>query len=563
MTDGRVDRLARRLASSDRNGPSSRTVTPPDTAEAMLDGVARALVAPISRRRAVVAIGGAVVAGSTLRPGWASADARVCSGATPKKCQGSGGQSVCVSADSPCCSNELCGGACRPGQVCRPGDGDHNAHCEDTAAACRQYPGQPVFCEVKGNQTGSVTCGQNPSIPGQSGYYCCPPHHTCSPDPKVTECVCKTTCGRHHECCAPDEFCESHLLGDRCRKKCKDPKDHHCSGSDQCCPPLRECDKNNQCVCTEGDTCGIKCCKPGDVCLGGSHCGKPAPVPEKGPLDNLFDFWGNLLGETHGASGGGKKSALLARAASSPVDAALLALAAVDAQCAAAGIAFTDLHVDRSYRRKVVAAKPAPAKLQPGPGLDARAASALNALIAAEAKAFALLAASAKSLARARGAARKNDALLTRRQVRAAAAFAAQAAKALRRAAPLRAKAANALTATGTSEVTVSAGDLIALQAAVRTGGVPADLAAALKRLGVAGDDLKRVRKALLAQPSSGGMLIAPLADTQRTQLLQALAAQLARYAKKARRNPIVRTRGEPLRIPGSPARRGASARRL
>jgi hypothetical protein len=188
-------------------------------------------------------------------------------------------------------------------------------------------------------------------------------------------------------------------------------------------------------------------------------------------------------------------------------------------------------------------------RIASGDGIEPRAARALEALLAAEAKGFAQALACATALARARGATRAGDFKAVRRQVLAAAGFAGAAARALRPVPSLRAKALAALQSTGAVEVVATPADVLALQTDVRAGGVPADLKAALGRLGVRGGNLAGVRDALLATSPGGPVLIAPLADPARTQNLKAMRAELARYSRAARRSPLARARGGPRTI--------------
>jgi hypothetical protein len=230
------------------------------------------------------------------------------------------------------------------------------------------------------------------------------------------------------------------------------------------------------------------------------------------------------------------------------VSAALFALGAVSVQGATAATAFNDDHVDSAYRRRVVAARPSPPPINPGTGLDPRAATALRALVAAEANAFAQLLASATALARARGALHHHDLSSARKQVRAAGSFAGKAAKLLRGVPALRATAAAALVATGAAEVTATSGQLASLQLAVRHG-FPADLRSALARLGVQGQDLGRARQTLEASASGGPALIAPLTDAARSNNIRAIASGLSKFASSARRQPITHSRPGPKRF--------------
>jgi hypothetical protein len=104
-------------------------------------------------------------------------------------------------------------------------------------------------------------------------------------------------------------------------------------------------------------------------------------------------------------------------------------------------------------------------------------------------------------------------------------------------------------------EVNVAAIDVTELQDSVEARGLPANLAALLKGLGLAGDDLKRARQAFAAfSPAGGPALIAPLTDAARMRNITKLAAELAKYARRAKRTPIRRSRVE-LRSVRAPRR--------
>jgi hypothetical protein len=365
--------------------------------------------------------------------------------------------------------------------------------------------------------------------------WCCTPDMKCGTD--YLSCECITPCGS--DCCKKGEECVS--LGVLRGKQCKPP----------CAPGFHH--DGDECVCDTGETCGLRCCGPGTECHGG-RCIKPPP-PGKLPtfLDGLTNF-GDVGNQSAGSRGGGH--ARDAAAAAAPVG-ALLALAAVGAQAAAAGAAFAETNVDDAYRRKVIASRPSLPSIAAGPGLDPRAASALESLLTAEAKGFSLALASASALARARGALRHHNQATARKQVRAAAGFADGAAKALRSVPALRAAAAAALVSTGAAEVMVTTSDVAALQADVRAHGMPADLRDLLRGLGVTGHDLVGAQDGLLVAPTGGPTLIAPLADPARTRLFRSIGAELAAFSRRARRTPILQTRGAPKRYRPSAVRTG------
>ena len=534
----RVDRFARRLAGEEPGifqaaarppaGRSKPTATAAGT-ESAFDGLARALVTPVSRRRVLAAAGGAVAAASLLRAGQARA-AGECPGGGPTVCAGPHGTRVCVPDGLSCCSNEFCAIACPyPWRDCAG-----PAICNDVALMCNVYAKQAgfnktqtKFCSKQVTVTnGCVPAGQSSAIRG----WCCHPTESCGTD--FNSCVCfNQMCGE--DCCKKDEECVDlgFLRGTGCRQKCRTGWHHD----------------GEECVCDVGQTCGVVCCKGGTVCSGNS-CVSPPPPTKWPSLFDAFTGFGDSVNQTAASRGGGHAGDRARAAAATPLDAALLALGALNAQGLAAGSAFGGVDVDSAYRRRVAAPRPSVPRLASGTGLDPRAAAALQSLLNTEAQGFALVLAAGTALARARGALRHNDDAAARTQVFAAAGFANKAAQALRRVPSLRASAAAALSATGTAEVIVSAGDVAALQAAVFAGGLPADLKAALARLGVTGAALAAVKDGLLADSVGGPVLIAPLADPARTKNIQAMVSELTSFAHNAQRTPVVRSRGEPRR---------------
>jgi hypothetical protein len=61
----------------------------------------------------------------------------------------------------------------------------------------------------------------------------------------------------------------------------------------------------------------------------------------------------------------------------------------------------------------------------------------------------------------------------------------------------------------------------------------------------------------LLVPPTGGPTLIAPLADAARARLLRSIAAELAAFSQRARRAPILQTRGAAKRYRPSAVRTG------
>ena len=506
-----------------------RDGTPPSRAPVfeapLLDVVAKALVRPVSRRRTLGLISGALLAGAAWRPRLAHA---ACGGYTPKECAQGGGAVVCVPSDYVCCSTPTCAQACRGWQACT------GKSCSDTAKMCG-YPGGPSpnrsitkFCSIEATANNHCTGRQDEAI--RLGW-CCRVGEICGS--KLGDCTCRgVQCGETL-CCARGEVCESNFFGTRnaCVKKCDDGSDL-CQGS--CC--------KGDLVCTS-DGCA---CPGGSVQRGVGKCVPPKEDPGDPPWNPIRDML-NMMGASSAAHGGGGSRSMLMRPAQSgspAIDSALVALAAVRGQAAAAALAFGEGKPDRAFRRTVRAARVKPPTVVEGAGLDAASAAALNKLFAAEAKAYALAAASAKALWRARAAKAKRQRASARRQLRASSKFAGQAASALKRVSALRRAAASTLAAGGVAEANATEDQVKAFLAAVRSGAIPAPLRSGLAGLGVGGKDLKRLRAGLLDQTVTSGAgpaLIEPLTGSASASELRRAISQLSKYSKRARRHPIAR----------------------
>jgi hypothetical protein len=391
----------------------------------LIDVMARALARPISRRRTIGLISGALLAGSAWRPKLAHA---ACGGSTPKTCAQGGGAVVCVPSDYVCCSTDKCAQACRGYQACT------GKSCSDTSKICG-YPGGPYpnpsiskFCSI-GAEAKNL-CTNNEPEPIRLGW-CCRVGEICGSE--LGDCTCPgKQCGETL-CCAKGEVCESNFFGSRnaCVKKCDDGSDP-CKGT--CC--------KGDLVCTS-DGCA---CPGGSVQRGIGNCVAPKEDPGDPPWNPLRNFF-NMMGASSAAHGGSGSRSMLVRPAQSgspAIDSALIALAAVNGQAAAAALAFGEGKPDRAFRQTVRVARVRPPRVAEGPGLDAASAAALNKMVAAEAKAYALAAASAKALWRARAAKAKGKRALAKRQLRASSKFAGQAASALKRVPALRSAAASA-----------------------------------------------------------------------------------------------------------------------
>ncbi|MFL5832016.1 MAG: hypothetical protein ACJ76X_19025 [Solirubrobacteraceae bacterium] len=256
-------------------------------------------------------------------------------------------------------------------------------------------------------------------------------------------------------------------------------------------------------------------------------------------MDSLFSFGNKDSAGTQAGNRFGQQKAIdYAGAAASPLKVAELALAAVATLGSAVAADFVSNRRDSSYRRAVFLHTPSLPKLPHGPGLSKNAATALDRLIAAETKAFGLLDAASRCRARARAAEHANDSAMTKRQIRAASRFAGRGATALKRLPAMRLAAARTLRGTRTREVTVTADQVARLQADIRTHGLSAPLRGELKRLGVGRPGLELAIQGILSTAPSevaGGVLIAPLADHRRNQVINTLASDLSSYARATR----------------------------
>jgi hypothetical protein len=272
----------------------------------------------------------------------------------------------------------------------------------------------------------------------------------------------------------------------------------------------------------------------------------PKEDPGDPPWNPIRNFLNTIRSTAAAHQSGSSRSAFgrPAQSGSPAIDSALDALAAVEGQGAAAALAFGEGKPDRAFRRTVRVTRAKPPTVVAGAGLDAASAAALNKLVATEARAYALAAASAKALWRARAAKAKGQRALARRQLRASSKFAAQAASVLKRVLALRTAAANALSAGGVTEVVATEDQVKAFLATVKSSSIPAYLRSSLAALGVGSKDLKRLRAGLLHQTVSSGTgpaLIAPLTDPAGTSDIKLVASQLSKYSKRARRHPIAR----------------------
>jgi hypothetical protein len=500
----------------------------------IFDQFARSLASPISRRRAIGATFGAVVAGSVLRPGIAQADCAL------KKCTAPGGAFVCVEPDWPCCNSKTCAGACAGSwKVCSQ-PGTQAASCDDGPALCTDpkspYGGQAKykFC-YEDVVVDAGICGDRRI---KRLGWCCGSGSQCG---SFNECNClpdHPVCG--DKCCGVSETCTSFFgLGSTCMKEC--PPTHSGVASRPRCGDGNCCSKN--------EVCGLLgcTCAPGFVSAGVGNCVPPKEDPgDPKPSNNPFLNMWNMMGMSGASHGSGKASDVFGfgSASGSGVNGALDALASVSGQGAAAMLAIRQGKRDQGYNHRVTVARVKPQSVSGGPGLDATSAAALNRLLGAEAGANALLAAMAKALWRSRAAHAKHNRAAAKSQLRASARFASQAASAFRRVATLRASTAKTLTAGGVAEVLASDAAVAAFIATVKAHGIPAYLGKPMGRLGVGSTDLQHLRSGVRDQSvtsAAGAVLIAPLQDAGRATALKSLISELSSFSSRARRHPIAR----------------------
>ena len=501
-----------------------------------IDTLARALATPMSRRRAIGVISGSLLAGSALRPPGARATGLTCPPSSDPtatlRCQSTvGDAALCAPADWHCCSNPVCAGACKPWEKCS-NFGSPQSGCDDTPALCtdpRVADGSsPKFCSVRLSTQAGICHDARTLTYG----WCCGKGMKCGASLGDCECSSGVICG--NSCCGEKEYCESGFISERvCLKLCPGGS-KPCNGV--CCTGLEHCTFFG-CSCNAGYvSCGAgRCCLPKD---------DPGdPHPGWNPFRSMF----NMMGESAASHGGRSADSLLAGLAQTGiagVDGALVALAAVNGQGAAALLAIRGGNRDPAFKHRVTVFRAKPPTVTAAAGLDVQSAASLNKLLAAEARANALIAAMAKALWRSRAAHAKHDRVAARRQLRASAMFAGQAASTLKRIPALRAAAARTLTAQGVVEVFASDAEVAAFISSVRSGGIPGSLRPALGRLGVTTSDLAHLRKGVLGQTvtsASGPVLIAPLTNPARATELRQLTTELSHYSGRARRHPIAR----------------------
>jgi hypothetical protein len=504
--------LARRGESVSRT-PDGLVLTEP-----LADVISRSLASPIRRRRAIGIVSGTLLAAAAWRP--RPARAATCTG-DEHKCT-EGGREICAPNPNTCCNVPNCAAAyCRyPWAQCGSGSA-----CNDTPQMCTVYhyngPNRLKFCskQVAINDSCRNTTG--------TAGWCCHTSMTCGVD--IGDCVCLppgTGCG--DQCCKGKQYCDTSLFGeDVCVDRCFDGREK-CNG--YCCTHSEHCLLGIGCTCNSGYSAeGTNCVKdrddPGD--------------PPTNPLQRML----NMMQQTSASHGGGSSTrarprGIQPRGAAVPfappagVNAAVAALAAVNAQGAAAMLSIRFGKRDPNFRSKVKVKRVTPPKLVAGNGLDVNSAAALNKLLAAQAKANSLVAAMSTALWRSRAARRRHNQAAAKRQLRAAIAFGNQAVRAFQKLQTLRDAASSALEAGQVAEVVVGADGVAGFKAT----GIPADLRPALAKLGVTSADIKRLRSFAKTVPDVGGnCLIEPVRAGQDTLI----TGLLSTWTTQARFHPL------------------------
>jgi hypothetical protein len=208
--------------------------------EKLFDDLARALVQPVPRSRALRLIGSILVA--TSLPGAAFARSRRPTRRTSFECKtedGYGGQECCTG--EICCGKKNC---CSPGVTWCASDG-----------TCAKCPPPLVRCGPKCCTPRSTCCkrprGNTPAgFPGSLQYVCCKRPNTCSSG------TCKCPSGKQicngRKCCAQGEHCANCI-------ESRYDSDTIFAGQQKCCPRGKDC-CGGMCIdrvlqCCEGKPC--------------------------------------------------------------------------------------------------------------------------------------------------------------------------------------------------------------------------------------------------------------------------------------------------------------------
>lgn len=249
------------------------------------DDLARALAAPVSRRRALRIAGAALLGASAgaARPGRAQARRTTCANPGDVACRfpvpsldgccytvsHGGGRKCCEGADASQCVSvsEIC---------CF----DHQSGGFGTCP-----PSLPQCCYESG---GVQCCPSTSKCCPTSASHCCEPPYLCTPKGCAECSTGENKCGGK-KCCGSNQYCASILYGGLCCRKgatklcvaprsgskgpatCCTDNERCCSakGKAACCGPKQKCHAGT-CKCPKSapKKCGSQCCKKDRLCCG-------------------------------------------------------------------------------------------------------------------------------------------------------------------------------------------------------------------------------------------------------------------------------------------------------
>ena len=404
--------------------------------EPRLDALSRALVAPLSRRRAF-----GVVAGGARGAGDPDAAGRGRGGAhrrttrrrrrSARSRPGISSAFVCVPPTST--SYRPLRGGVQHVMGDRANGGSATAACRSTRRACastRQRRGRagplPVLLDHRHDPAGTETRAAIPT----DVRPCCPP------GPRMRnslgECRCpSTTCTgaavpKHH---APRD-------GNECKKWC----DEAHAELDVAATDRRRPGRAAAAACSRDASVSRRSRSVGPAAAAQGH--------DQGPnwLQQIVDGWRSVM-QGSSANHGGGQPAHAARPRAGPAGAAgaLDVLAAVTAQRTAAYAAFTDGHRDERVGSAVKVGKVSLPAVQSGAGIDAGSAKALNAVLAVAGEGVGTDHGRRDGAGALAGGGQAPQPLAARRQLLASARFADQAASSLGKVGGLRSKVAAAM----------------------------------------------------------------------------------------------------------------------
>lgn len=228
-----------------------------------------------------------------------------------------------------------------------------------------------------------------------------------------------------------------------------------------------------------------------------------------------------------------------------PVGIALFAVGGLFCGAGAAMHALALDPIDPNYRIVAKPKMPPAPRVAAGEGVSRAAASALNELLALQAKEIGLAAAILTAFNRSQGAHVKKQTVWEKRQMQASGKYAAQLSALMLSEAKLRTRVKSELSASVEGrdlDTEVSEDDAYAFQLSLATGSLPARLAAGLKKLGLTSVELKEVRSQLIVRNHPtlyAGDAIAAIAGPSDLAQLRQVAADLKSFSRQAAKNPL------------------------